>query len=174
MQTANWDTTFHEIYEHAMTSYRAGNRRAANFISKADADFLATIGCTNQELFDFIEDGSNEDDPAFETVLLVTSTRRDYFHLVQADERSQHTVAMANLPAKSAQLDGIAWLPRLIAKARAKLRGEMPAELMYGCGGDRQFLRNVDIHPADFLRFVWSVDGDEQKILAFVRRSAGR
>ena len=35
-------------------------------------------------------------------------------------------------------IDGIAWLPRILVKARLKLRGEMPADLMYGCGGDRQ------------------------------------
>ena len=67
---------------------------------------------------------------------------------------------------------GVAWLPRLIAKARAKLRGEMPGELMYGCGGDRAFLRRVNIHPADFLREVWSARDDDEKIIEYVKRSS--
>ena len=54
-----------------------------------------------------------------------------------------HTVDMEQLPAKAAQVDGIAWLPRIIAKARAKLRGEMPPDLMYDCGGDRDFLERA-------------------------------
>ena len=60
------------------------------------------------------------------------------------------------------------WLPRLIFKARLKLRGEMDPEIMYGCGGDRQFFVKYDIHPADFLRAVWASGGDQAKVLAFV------
>jgi len=35
-------------------------------------------------------------------------------------------------PAKTDEVEGIAWLPRLITKARAKLAGNLPADLMYG------------------------------------------
>jgi hypothetical protein len=57
----------------------------------------------------------------------------------------------------------------LIVKARAKLRGEMPTELMYGCGGDRAFLRKTGIHPADFLRVTWAAGEDDRKIVAYVQ-----
>jgi hypothetical protein len=40
---------------------------------------------------------------------------------------------------------------------------------MYCCGGDRRFFRTHDVHPADFLRFVWSAKGNEDKILAYVK-----
>jgi len=63
-------------------------------------------------------------------------------------------------------------LPRLIEKAKAKLRGEMPPELMYCCGGDRAFLREHGIHPADFLREVWAAGDDTKKILQYVRQNA--
>ncbi len=76
---------------------------------------------------------------------------------------------MAALPAKDAELEGIPWLPRLIDKAEAKLRGEMPADLMYDCGGDRQFFKKHDRHPADFLRVTWAAKGDARKILRYVR-----
>jgi hypothetical protein len=41
---------------------------------------------------------------------------------------------------------------------------------MYGCAGDRRFLKEHDIHPADFLRAVWASSGDNTKVLAFVRK----
>ena len=62
------------------------------------------------------------------------------------------TFGMKDLPSMGASLGGFRWLPRLMAKAHAKLRGEMPPELMYGCGGDRPFLKQLGIHPADFLK----------------------
>ena len=39
---------------------------------------------------------------------------------------------MDDFPAKADEVEGIAWLPRLIVKARAKLAGQLPADLMYG------------------------------------------
>ena len=66
-------------------------------------------------------------------------------------------------------MDGIPWLPRIIKKAEAKLRGEMAPDLMYGCGGDRNFFREHRLNPADFLRHVWAADGDEAKVLAYVK-----
>ena len=88
---------------------------------------------------------------------------------VQRGEPSTHVVTPADLPAKTAELGGFAWLPRIIAKARAKLRGEMDPDIMYGCGGDRAFLSKIDIHPADFLRVVWAAGDDDQKVLQYVK-----
>ena len=45
----------------------------------------------------------------------------------------------------------------------------MPPDLMYGCAGDRGFLRERGLHAADFLRVVWAAEGDEGKVLAYVR-----
>ncbi|MFN7139254.1 MAG: hypothetical protein ACK4UN_07945, partial [Limisphaerales bacterium] len=53
-------------------------------------------------------------------------------------------------------------------KAKAKLRGEMPPELMFGCGGDRPFLKSVNIELSEFLRLVWSAEDDTQKIVNYV------
>ena len=76
---------------------------------------------------------------------------------------------MESLPAKAKEVDGIAWLPRLIEKARAKLRGEMPAELMYGCGGDRPFLRSMNVELSEFLRLVWICGEDDRRIIDYVK-----
>ena len=103
-------------------------------------------------------------------VLLINAVRRDYFLTVQQGQWSTNLVCDGQTcRPKDAKLDGIPWLPRIIKKAEAKLRGEMPPELMYGCGGDRNFLREHGLSAADFLRNVWAANGDEQKVLAYVR-----
>jgi hypothetical protein len=81
-------------------------------------------------------------------------------------------VPMSQLPAKSAQVDGIAWLPRLIVKARIKLRGEMDPDLMYGCAGDRPFLRERNLTLAQFLQLVWDSGSDDRRIIDAVKRAA--
>ena len=89
--------------------------------------------------------------------------------MVQKGVESTKVVKPADLPPKDEALDGIVWLPRIIAKAEAKLRGEMDPDIMYGCGGDRAFLSKHNIHPADFLREVWAAKGDAQQVLAYVK-----
>ena len=61
-------------------------------------------------------------------------------------------------------------MPRIIPKARAKLRGELPPETMFCCGGDRAFFKQNDIHPAEFLRIVQKADADDDKIISWVQK----
>ena len=64
----------------------------------------------------------------------------------------------------------MAYLPRIIKKAEAKLKGELDPDMMFGCGGDRRFLStHGDIQPADFLRHVWAADGDHQKVVDYIK-----
>ena len=72
------------------------------------------------------------------------------------------------MPAKADAIKGIAWLPRLIPKAKAKLRGELPSSLMYCCGGDRRFFSEHDIHPAEFLSLVWRNENNDAAIVDWV------
>jgi hypothetical protein len=169
----NWPKVFRELFEDAMDAYRAGKRDAEAMFDRAQKQFLSEIGATPQEIFDFVEDTFHGGEPGFETALLVTATRREYFLFVQKGKPSRRVIDMDALPPKSAQLDGIEWLPRLIEKAHAKLRGEMPPDLMYCCGGDRAFLREHGIHAADFLREAWAAGEDTKRILEYVRESAG-
>ena len=111
----------------------------------AQREFLEHLGATAQEIFDFVEDTFHGGEPGPETTLLLTATRREYFLGVQKGKRSRNVIDMDKLSPKSAQLGGIEWLPRIIEKAKAKLRGEMPPDLMYCCGGDRKFLKAHDI-----------------------------
>ncbi|MEI6561280.1 MAG: DUF5069 domain-containing protein [Verrucomicrobiota bacterium] len=167
MKSYDWASRVKVLYLHALERYQAGHRDPQTLFDAEGQQELADIGAKPMELFDYAEDAAALD---WETALLILAARRDYFLVIQKGVPSAHRISMAELPAKDAELEGIPWLPRLIEKAKARLRGEMPDELMYGCGGDRRFFSQHDIHPADFLREVWATGGDEQKILAYVRR----
>jgi hypothetical protein len=169
MSEYDWPTRFREVYDAATERYRKGERAPGKLFSKSDLEFLASIGCTAQELFDLIDDLARYGEPSYETTLLTTAVRRDYFRLVQNGVRSNKQIDMNALPGKTDEVDGIAWLPRIIEKARVKLRGEMPPDLMYGCGGDRPFLRSVNVELAEFLRLVWICGDDNRRIIEYVK-----
>ncbi len=170
MSHYSWETTFRQLFDRCVQTHRGGDANHANWFTAADQAFLASIGCTGQELFDFVDDYCRyPDGPTPETALLVASARRDYLNVVQHGKASTKVVAPSELPAKSAAVEGISWLPRLIVKARAKLRGEMDPDTMFGCGGDRAFFTQHGLHPADFLRVTWAAGDDDKKIIDFVK-----
>jgi hypothetical protein len=169
MSSTDWKTTFSQLFETSVTKYRAGHQKASGLVDAKGAEFLASIGHTEQEFFDFIEDFCKVEVPTLETALSIAAVRRDYFLQEQKGQRSTRTIAMADLPSKDAVVEGIGWLPRLLPKAEAKLKGEMPADLMFGCGGDRKFFAAHKIDPAEFLRVVWKEKGDSSKVVAWVR-----
>jgi hypothetical protein len=166
---APWEETFTRLFHPAVKKYQAGHQKAAGLVHTAGAEFLRSIGYTEQEFFDFVEDFAKGGEPTLQTALEIAAVRRDYFLQEQNGRFSSHRIAMADLPSKDAQVEGIEWLPRLIPKAEAKLRGEMPPDLMYGCGGDRKFFRRYGIDPAEFLRQTWQAHGDSAKIVAWTR-----
>ena len=159
------------LFERSVERYRAGEAELANYYTAADLRFLQEIGYKPREFFDFVEDLVDEDAPASTTALLIAAVRRDYLKVIQCGRHSETQITRDDLPSFGDLLEGISYLPRIIAKGRAKLRGELDPDLMYGCGGDRKFLREHNIHLADFLRFVWAAGEDDQKILAVVRKS---
>ena len=168
-----WHHELKQIFVLSLERHRSGELRPEQHFNEAERAFLATIGLTAHELFDFVDDHVRYDgDPDWEMVLLIHAVRRDYFLTVQKGQWSTTLVNMGDLPAKDAKIEGMPWLARMIKKAEAKLRGEMPPDLMYGCSGDRNFLRERGLHAADFLRHVWAADGDEAKVLAYVRGEA--
>jgi len=169
MSNYDWSKAFEGIWKKAVERYQGGKRGSGNFFEKEELAFLDSIGMTAQELYDFAEDYMNDRDPDFATCLLITAARRDYFLTMQKGKQSGKTVPMSSLPAKTDKLDGIEWLPRVIEKAKIKLRGEMEPDLMYDCGGDRRFFREYQIHPADFLRVVWAAKDDTAHIINYVK-----
>lgn len=162
-------STLRSVWESAVASYRGGNPSAETMFSAEQSAFLHAIGATEQEVYDFAEDYVSGGDPDFDIFASVTDKRRSYFLQVQGGQRSTHIVEDADLPAKTETVEGIAWLPRIIVKAKAKLRGEMNPNLMYGCGGDRRFLKSVNIHPAEFLALVERNIENDPAVINYVK-----
>lgn len=165
-----WDSNFTKLFARCLERYKSGNRDFNNYYSSSDLVFLKSIGYKPREMFDFVEDYGDSGEPTIETAVMIASVRRDYLDHVMAGELSEHEIHPDELPAKGEELEGFIWLPRIIMKARGKLRGELDPNIMFCCGGDRNFLHTHDIAPADFLRAVWSAGDDDQKIVEFVRR----
>ena len=164
-----WNDTFLALFDRSVAAYRGGNQNFETYYSPADLEFLAVIGYQKREFFDFVEDFCEDGIPTPTTALLIAAVRRDYFLTVQKRQPGTHILNRENIPTFGDELQGMAYLPRILAKARAKLRGELDSDLMFGCGGDRRFLKNHgDIHPADFLRQVWAAKEDDQKLAAWV------
>ena len=169
----SWAKQFLELFERCLAQYRSGNTDFSTYYTASDLEFLRAIGYKQRELFDFVEDYGDGGEPDPGTALLIAAARRDYLLVRMDNQLSDREILPEDLPAKTDELDGIVWLPRILAKARGKLRGELHPDIMFCCGGDRNFLRTHDIAPADFLRNVWSAeftDDPDQTVLAYVKR----
>lgn len=169
-----WDHQFTELFRRCLDLYQGGNTDFMSYYRKEDFSFLSSIGYKPRELFDFVEDLADEGVPSESTALLIAAVRRDYFLIVQECKASEKEVTGDDIPSFAEELGGIAYLPRIIAKANAKLRGELHPDLMFSCGGDRKFLSDNNIHAADFLRHLWAADGDDEKMVSFVKSSTGK
>lgn len=176
MKHYDFAAQFHALYNQAVTRFAAGHRGAEAMFTAEEVAFLKANGLTAQHLYDYAEDHNNyAGEPGFDQALAIESVRRDYFLNVQQGKPSATVLDEASLPAKTDAIEGIEWLPRLIPKARAKLRGELPASLMYCCGGDRRFFKQHDIFPAEFLNLVWRSGDNTAAIVSWVvARSASR
>lgn len=166
----DYQQTLIAIWENAVHLYEKGNRDSSTYFDADELEFLDSIGHSAQEVYDFAEDRVSGGEPDCETFLMVAMLRRHYFHHHMKGQKSAVVVDTGDLPPKDEAVKGIEWLPRIIAKARAKLRGEMSDDLMYGCGGDRKFFKTHDIHPSEFLAFVMENFDDDDAIIDFVAR----
>lgn len=169
MKNYNWTQDLKAIYDKALGLYRGGNTELESYFHPEEIERLAELGLRPIHVFDHIEDFVNHGEPTWETFLLVAAARRDYFLYEQRGEVSKKTVWAADLPAKSESLEGVEWLPRILRKAECFLDGGLCHEIMFGCGGDRAFLKKYNVHPADFLRIVWASKGDATKVLAYLK-----
>jgi hypothetical protein len=169
MNNYEFPARFRALYNQAVDAYAKGQRGADSIFSPEDKSWLAANGITSQHLYDYAEDHNNyAGEPGFEHALAIELVRRDYFRNVQRSHASATTVDPSILPAKDEVIRGIAWLPRLLPKTRAKLRGELPASLMYCCGGDRKFFKEHNLLPAEFLAVVWRHEKDDNAVVDWV------
>src|SRR3982751_4722922 len=100
-----WHQRFRELYDKALVKYRNEHRQLGSFFTPREVGVLRSFGAKPMELFDYAEDSSDLDP---ETALLITAVRRDYFFLEQGGKWSEKTIVMERLPAKDAQLGGVA------------------------------------------------------------------
>ena len=171
MRPYDYDQKIKFLWTEACARYKSGVATATDMFSADEKEFISSIGAVPQEFFDFAEDFNKYGEPDFVTCALVLEVRYAYFMREQKGVRSTKTLRTEDLPAKEAQVNGMAWLPRIIPKAKARLRGELPSELMFGCGGDRRFLKERNIHPAEFLTMVWAHENDDA---ALIKKITGR
>lgn len=156
------------LWEKAVANYGLGNRDSSSYFTTEETAFLRSVGHTAQEVYDFAEDYVAGGEPDPETFLLIAAMRRSYFLEEMGGQESSRVVDIGDLPGKEESLRGVEWLPRILPKAMAKLRGEMSDDLMYCCGGDRKFFKRTDIHPAEFLDRVRRHWDDEEAVIEWV------
>ncbi len=169
MELNAWTKHLRTLHDKAVALQRAGQTDLATYFTPEETSFLASIGLKPINVYDFAEDFAGGGEPDWDTFLLVAAARRDFFLYEQHGQTNTAELDASELPGRKATLGGIEWLPRIITKATCFLEGGLCHDIMYCCGGDRNFLRKHGIHPADFLRAVWAAKGDEQRVLAFVK-----
>ncbi len=170
MKHYDFPQKFRTLYDKAVALYGQGQRDAKTFFAGDEEAWLTANGLTAQHLYDYAEDHHNHGEPGYDHALAIEWVRRDYFLNVQGGKPSRTVLDETKMPAKTDAVRGIAWLPRIIPKAKAKLRGELPPTLMYDCGGDRNFFKTHDILPAEFLSLVWRHERDDNAIIDWVAR----
>lgn len=168
-----WNDQFMQIFTAAV--YRFHEQRqgsAEQFFLPGEQAFLSTFGYTNQEMYDYVEDYATLGDPTPSTILLIAAARRAFFLTNQRGIMGGAVLLKeTDIPRESDEFQDIAYLPRIIRKAEAKLHGTLPRSLMFYCAKDRAFLRaHGEIPPADFLYAVWTAHGDRQKVVSYVLR----
>ena len=168
----SWDSSFSALFDRCLNRYRSGDTDYSGYYSADDLAFLDSIGYQPREFFDFVEDLAEIGEPSLTTAVMIASVRLDYLTEIMHGAKSDQVLDPATLPAKTSEVDGYVWLPRILVKARAKLRGELDPNTMYSCGGDRAFLKRHDIAPADFLRAVWAAGDDDAKVIDYVKRNS--
>ncbi len=166
-----WNDRFMQIFREATERYHLNTRTPVDrFFLPEECDFLISIGQQPGELHGFIQDYAVLGEPSPSSALLIAATRRAFFLTAQRGiSGNAAPVKAENLPPETDEFQEIAYLPRIIRKAEAKLFGTLEPRLMYPDTKDRQFLReHGDIHPNDFLQLVWNTRSDRQKIITAV------
>ncbi len=160
-----------EIHRKAVLGYQGGCREAESLVPRVDIEYLASLGVSAQVLLDYAEDCSRSGDPDCATFVRVVEIRRDYLRTVQKGIPCANVVPEPALPLREDEWDGIPWLPRIAQKAKCFLEGSLCRDVMYGCSGDRAFLRKHLLTLPGFLEKVRDSGDDRAKIMQYVRGS---
>ncbi len=174
-----WNDQFVQLFNDAVERYHRSPQTAIDrFFLPDELNFLESIGCRPAELHSYVMDYAVNGEPSPSTILLITAARRSFFlTTLRGISGNAKPVGARDLPTEQNEYQEIAYLPRIIRKAEAKLFGTLDPSIQYYCAKDREFLReHGDIHPADFLYLTWTARGDKQKLVSSVlqaMRSSG-
>lgn len=153
------------LHEEAMKSYREGVRDPSRIVSPAGMETLVGFGISPVFLYDCVDDLSRYGEPAADVFVELGALRILQF---RAESDAKPEVPESELPRKSEQHCGVAWLPRIIRKAQCFLEGSLCPDVMYGCAGDRAFLKEYGATLPDFLIVVRDSGGNPDKALEFL------
>ena len=128
----DWKTKFRDLFFAGVKRHEFGGQSPDTMFEPDEVAFIESIGCTAQELFDFVDDYVHCGDVNYDDAEAIQAVRLEVFANELDRQPAARRLGMDEFPEKSAEVDGIAWLPRLMVKARAKLAGQLPADLMYG------------------------------------------
>ena len=168
-----WNDRFMQVFSDAVLRFHEQTQvMVDHFFLPEEMALLEEIGCAPHELFDYVRDYATTGEPTPSTVLLIAAARRAFFVTALRGMAGGALLKESDIPRETEEYQDIAYLPRIIRKAEAKLYGTLPRGMAYFCPKDREFLRRHGrIHPADFLYVVWGAKGDKQKVVSHVLRS---
>ncbi len=172
MKNTEWDNECRRLYNVALEKVRDGADGWEEIFEEADLAVLEANGISPVQFYDFADDFHRHGEPPYEIAHTLLTTRREYFLNTQKGVGSSTSIQPSDLPAKTDEIDGIPWLPRITRKAHHFLRGELNSDIMYGCGGDRKFFKEHAIHPLDFLRLVEAENADPARIASALQANA--
>ena len=144
--------------------YESGDRLVDDYFTRPELNDLASIGLNAMDVYDYVEDFCTRGE-LIGTFLAVHSVRRDYL-----------STSKSSFIRSSNQM--IYLQGRLLRRHRGcpnhtqsncKIEGELPADTMYGCGGDRRFFKANNVHPADFLKAVWYYGSDQTSLVLWLK-----
>ena len=76
MDSASWQDEFRALFDRAVEKFSQGTRAPWGLFTQEEQEFLASIGATAQEIFDFVEDWVEDEAPDRDTVVRITAIRR--------------------------------------------------------------------------------------------------
>ena len=159
------------LFREAVERYLVNSQTPAErFYLPEEQNFLKSIGYQPAEMHGYVREYAEKGAPSPSTTLLIAAVRRNYFlNAMRGISGNAKPITAADLPAETDEFQEIAYLPRIIRKAEAKLYGTLAPDIMYGDEKDREFLRtHGDFHLADFLQLAAVARSDRQRLVSAV------
>jgi hypothetical protein len=157
-----------QLHDKASASYLAGCREPSQILPVEDLEMLAKLGVAPQFLYDAVDDLVRYGEPGKAVFVQLAQMRADHFQTALQGRPPSRIFEERELPLKSAEFQGVSWLPRIIRKAQCFLEGSLCDDIMYGCAGDRSFLKKYNATLPSFLAVVRDTHGDPAQALRFL------